>query len=83
MPFNPYRAWQGGDVEGTTKTDVEGAVGDPVTVADASYEAGYDCQEATMEAGYVTLADLKQGFSSYGVGIGDGRPKQMIGGSKR
>jgi len=82
MPYNPCRAWQGGDVEGETVTDVEGAVGAPVRVADASYEAGYDCQETTMEAGYVTQADLKQGFSSYGVGVGEGRPKQMIGGRK-
>jgi hypothetical protein len=31
----------------------------------------------------VTLADLKQGYSSYGVGVGEARPKQMIGGSRR
>lgn len=82
MPYNPHRAWQGGDVEGKTLTDVEGAVGKPIEVAEASYEAGYECQEETMEAGYVTKADLKQGFSSYGVGVGEGRPKQMIGGRK-
>lgn len=80
MPYNPERSTRGGDVEGTTLTDVDGAVGAPVRVAEASYEGGYDCQEETMEAGYVTRADLKQGFSSYGVGVGERRPKQMIGG---
>lgn len=80
MPYNPERASRGGDVEGTTRTDVEGSVGSPIEVADASYEAGYECQEVTLEAGYMTMADLKQGFSSYGVGVGERRPKQMIGG---
>jgi hypothetical protein len=82
MPYNPDRRWQGGDVEGTTKTDVDGAVGAPVEVADASYEAGYDCQEVTMQEGYVTLADVKRGFCSYGVGVGDARGKGYIGGKR-
>ena len=82
MPHNPERASRGGDVEGETLTDAEWSVGGPVRVADASFEAGYECQDVSMEAGYVTMADLKQGYCSYGVGIGDGRPKQMIGGRK-
>lgn len=80
MPFNPERASRGGDVEGTSKTDA--ILGEPIDVATASYEPGYDCIDVTLEAGYVSKADLKQGFSSYGVGVGEGRPKQMIGGSK-
>ena len=80
MPSNPERASRGGDVPGMTRTDVEGAVGSPIEVADASYEAGYDSQQTSMEAGYVTKADLKQGFCSYGVGVGAARGKGYIGG---
>ena len=75
MPKNPERATRGGDVSGTCKTDVDGAVGSPITVADASYDPGYDCMDETLEAGYVSKADLKRGFGSYGVVIGEGRPK--------
>lgn len=75
MPKNPERATRGGDVSGTTRTDVDGAVGSPITVADASYDPGYECLEETLEAGYVSKADLKRGFGSYGVVIGEGRPK--------
>ena len=77
MPKNPERATRGGDVSGTTRTDVDGAVGSPITVADASYDPGYDCLEETLEAGYVSKSDLKRGFGSYGVVIGEGRPKGM------
>jgi hypothetical protein len=66
MPANPERASRGGDVSGTTKTDVEGAVGSPIEVASASYEPGYD-----QFLGYASKADLKQGFCSYGVAIGE------------
>ena len=79
MPNNPERATRGGDVSGTTKTDVEGAVGSPITVAEASYDPGYSI-DSTMEAGYVSNADLKQGYSSYGVGVGDAKGKGYIGG---
>jgi len=75
MPKNPERATRGGDVSGTTRTDVDGAVGSPITVADASYDPGYECLDETLEAGYVSKADLKRGFGSYGVVIGEGRPK--------
>lgn len=79
MPNNPERAARGGDVPGTTRTDVEGAVGSPITVAEASYEPGYST-ETTMDAGYVSMADLKQGFCSYGVGVGAARGKGYVGG---
>lgn len=79
MPSNPERASRGGDVSGTTKTDNEWGVGSAITVADASYDPGYDI-DTTLEAGYVTLADVKQGYCSYGVGAGMGRPKGIIGG---
>lgn len=60
---------RGGDVSGDTRTDVEGAVGSPITVAKASYDPGYPI-EGTLKEGYASAADLKQGFSSYGKGIG-------------
>jgi hypothetical protein len=65
MPNNPERASRGGDVSGTTKTDV--VLGSPIDVADASYDPGY-------EIGYpldgVSAAELKQGFTSYGKSVG-------------
>lgn len=73
MPKNPSRSSQGGDVEGTTKTDTTNALGDPLEVSRASYEPGYECLEETLEAGYATAADLKRGFSSYGAAIGEGK----------
>lgn len=79
MPFNPERRDRGGDVEGFTKTDVEGAVGSPITVAEASYDPGYDLG-ASLE--YETDADLKQGFSSYGVAVGESRGKDYVGGKR-
>lgn len=79
MPSNPERAIRGGDVSGTTKTDVEGAVGSPVTVADASYDPGYPL-ETTLDCGYVSTADLKQGYSSYGIGPGEKRGPGYVGG---
>lgn len=79
MIRNPERASRGGDVEGTVKTDV--TMGEPLDVGAASFDPGYSL-EKTLEAGYVTEADLKQGYSSYGVGIGEGRPKGIIGGKR-
>jgi hypothetical protein len=78
---NPERASRGGDVAGQTRTDVEGAVGSPITVADASYEPGYS-METTLDAGYVSMADLKQGFCSYGECVGETRIPGIIGGRK-
>lgn len=81
MPNNPERASRGGDVSGETRTDVEGAVGSPVTVADASYEPGYSL-ETTLDAGYASKADLKMGYSSYGESVGATRIPGIIGGRK-
>ena len=79
MPYNPERASRGGDVEGETQTDVEGAVGSPITVAKASYDPGYPFGESLDDE---TPADLKLGYCSYGVAIGEGRGKGYIGGRK-
>lgn len=79
MPANPERGSRGGDVSGTCKTDGLWGVGAPIDVADASYEPGYECVSATMEAGYVTLADVKAGYCSYGVATGEKRVKGIIG----
>lgn len=79
MPSNPERASRGGDVSGTCKTDNEWGVGSPVTVAEASYDPGYPI-ENTLEAGYVTMADVKCGYCSYGVGSGESRGKGYVGG---
>jgi hypothetical protein len=79
MPSNPERSTRGGDVSGTCKTDNEWGVGSATTVADASYEPGYEL-DTTMEAGYVSMADIKAGYCSYGVGAGMARPKGIIGG---
>ena len=73
MPFNPFRKAQGGDVEGTTKTDVSHAVGGPITVSKAPYDPGYSL-ETTLTAGQVakyTPADLLRGYCDYGSCIGD------------
>lgn len=78
MPSNSDRS-RGGDVSGTCKTDNEWGVGSAVTVADASYEPGYPL-ESTISEGYVSMADVKAGYCSYGVGVGMARPKGIIGG---
>lgn len=76
MMSNSERRMRGGDVEGMTKTDVEGAVGSPVEVAKASYDPGYELGESLQ---YETRADLKQGYCSYGVAVGDSRAKGYVG----
>jgi hypothetical protein len=76
MPMNPDRRSRGGDVEGMTKTDVEGAVGSPIEVAKASYDPGYELGDSLQ---YETRADLKQGYCSYGVAVGDERGKGYEG----
>lgn len=70
MPSNPERSTRGGDVEGQQATDV--VLGKPVQVASASYEPGYDIS-GTLDEGYVSVADLKQGYASYGKAIGEGK----------
>ena len=79
MPNNPERRSRGGDVSGSTKTDVEGSVSSPITVADASYDPGYELG-ATVED--VSRADIKAGYCSYGVLTGERRGKDYIGGRK-
>lgn len=81
MPRNPERAARGGDVEGMDRTDVDGAVGSPLEVSAASFDPGYPLEE-TLEAGYATEADLKKGFCSYGVSVGESMPKGIIGGKR-
>lgn len=68
MPKNPNRASQGGDVSGTTRTDV--TMGQPVEVAEASYDPGYPLENSLPDT---SLADLKQGYCGYGRSIGEGR----------
>jgi hypothetical protein len=83
MPANPERASRGGDVTGECKTDNQWGVGSATTVADASYEPGYEFGGTLKDGGWsVSKADIKQGYCSYGVGIGEGRPSGMIGGKK-
>lgn len=79
MPSNPERASRGGDVSGTTRTDVEGAVGSPITVAEASYDPGYPLGDSLE---YESMADLKQGYASYGVAVGASRGAGYLGGRK-
>ena len=79
MPKNPDRRSRGGDVEGDTKTSNEWGVGSPATVAKASFDPGYSL-ETVFDECYMSAADLKDGYMSYGVAIGEGRPKDMIGG---
>lgn len=68
MICNPCRAAQGGDVEGTIKTDVEGSVSSPLTIARASVEPGYELG-ASLE--YGSQADLLRGYCTYGKSIGE------------
>lgn len=70
MPINPNRAAQGGDVEGTKKTDV--SQGAPVEVSAASFDPGYDLTATLSDAGTkVAKADLLQGYCTYGQVIGE------------
>lgn len=72
MPNNPNRKWQGGDVEGDTKNDQERGLGEPITVAKASYDPGYSLEETLNDAGVgISVADLKQGYCGYGKAIGE------------
>ena len=66
MPKNPTRASQGGAVDGTTRIDV--TQGEACEVASASYDPGYDFGASL---GYVSKADLKQGFCGYGKAVGE------------
>jgi hypothetical protein len=74
MIQNPERATRGGDVEGSEKTDVDSGLGPAQTVASASFDPGYD----DLALGYSTMADVKRGYMSYGVGVGDKRGKGYL-----
>jgi len=77
MPKNPERTFRGGDVEGMTDTNNEWGVGEPIEVAEASYEPGYEMGESLDVA---TMADVKQGYASYGISVGESRRKGYVGG---
>lgn len=52
---------RGGDVDGTTKTDSDLGCGSPLTVAKASFDAGYmDLQKRAMPD--ASMAELKRGY---------------------
>lgn len=68
MVENPSRSGQGGDVEGSVKTDV--LCGAPISIARASIDPGYDV--FNMDTLNCTEADLLQGFTSHGKATGDG-----------
>jgi hypothetical protein len=71
MPNNPSRSTQGGDVEGTTTTDVGlGSSIAALSVAKASYDTGFPIGHVTdsdaSDGDAITLAELKLGYTSYG-----------------
>lgn len=72
MPDNPRRKAQGGDVSGMSKIDMTGALGRPLEVAAASFEAGY-LDGIEEEIGDATPADVKRGYTSYGKSVGEKR----------
>lgn len=70
MPTNPNRMTQGGDVEGTTPTDV--TMGKPIEVSKASFDPGYPIDNTLSDAGTkINRADLTQGYCSYGKSVGE------------
>lgn len=72
MPKNPDRAYQGGDVEGDTINDQDRGLGEPITVAKASYDPGYSLETTLNDAGIkISPADIKLGFCTYGKATGD------------
>ena len=63
---------QGGDVPGFTKNDQERGLGEPTTVAKASYDPGYSLETTLTDAGTdISVADLKQGYCGYGKATGE------------
>jgi hypothetical protein len=60
---------QGGDVQGTTRTDNSDGVGEALSVASASFDPGYDFGKSLDGEGQ-TKADLMKGYSSYGKSTG-------------
>jgi len=69
---NSHRDAQGGDVQGDTKNDQEHGLGEPITVAKASYDPGYSLDTTLSDAGIkVAVADLKLGYCGYGKATGE------------
>ena len=68
--MNPNRKAQGGDVEGTTATDVAlGLYIDPLSVSKASFDPGYEIghvMQSQDDGDDFSVAELKQGYASYG-----------------
>jgi hypothetical protein len=63
---------QGGDVQGERPIDMRGAQGEPVRVADASYEPGYSTKSTLTDAGTdFSMADLVRGYCTYGRPVGE------------
>jgi hypothetical protein len=75
MIKNPERATRGGDVEGSTKTDVANGLGPAADVASASYDPGYDIENSLPDT---TMADVIHGFCTYGVSVGEKRGKGYL-----
>lgn len=72
MIKNPNRKAQGGDVEGETINNKGYGLGEPITVAKASYDPGYSLESTLSDGGtIVSLADLKVGRCMYGKVIGE------------
>jgi hypothetical protein len=67
---------RGGDVSGTTRIDMSGGVGEAIEVATASFDPGY---ELGKSMGYANKADLKQGYQSFGKGIGESNRDEKEG----
>ena len=81
MIKNPERATRGGDVEGSQMTDVDDGLGPAQSVGSASFDPGYDLESSLCDAsgaGFATVADMKRGFTSYGVSVGDKRGKGYL-----
>ncbi len=67
---NPEREAQGGDVEGDVPIDI--TQGEALRVAKASFDPGYELGKSNE---YGSAADLRQGFTGYGIAVGDAAPK--------
>lgn len=75
MIKNPERATRGGDVEGSTKSDVEYGLGPACDVASASYDPGYDVAKSLPDT---SVADVIHGYCTYGVSVGEKRGKGFL-----
>lgn len=64
----PYHQNEARDVKGETPIDV--SHGEAVKVASASFDPGYSL-DTTLKAGFVTKADLVQGYCAYGKAVGE------------